>query len=153
MDCPYARLTGDLPAITTFPSDLATDPDSESFGGRGTAMLEVIHDLAPGADLSFAAATDADSLFAAVTWLTEVQGVDVIVSDVVDYTESMFTAGPLTAYIAEQLAEHDVMFIQAAGNDGERSYRDILNFIPVNDDPQAGPRPPCTASVAPTKTP
>ena len=65
-----AQLIGDVPfAVTTFPFDLVSNPESESYGGRGTAMLEVIHDIAPGASLSFAAATDAESLFAAITWL------------------------------------------------------------------------------------
>ncbi|MEM1067333.1 MAG: S8 family serine peptidase, partial [Planctomycetota bacterium] len=128
----YSQLTGDLPvSLPTFPSDLATRSESDSFGGRGTAMMEVIHDLAPGAELAFASANDTDSLLAAVAWMTEVQDVDVIVSDVVDYTESVFTAGPFTRYLAEQIEEHDVLFIQAAGNDGQRAYRDTLSLINV----------------------
>ena len=116
----YAKLSGDLPAnISTL-----INPNDSPFGGGGTAMMEVIHDLAPDAQLSFAAATDAQSLFRAVTWLTEIQGVDIIVSDVNDYSESFFHADGLTDFIQSQIEEHEVLYVQAAGNDGQRSYQD-----------------------------
>ncbi len=121
----YAQVSGDVPA------NLPTFVDEFSYGGRGTAMLEVIHDIAPGAELSFASATDAQSLLAAITWLTDLQQVDIIVSDVTDYTAAMFGYDPTLAMIESKLRQRDVLYVQAAGNDGQRSYRDELEMVSV----------------------
>ena len=43
--------TGDLGAVTVLPGQAGNGN-----GGEGTAMLEIIHDLAPGAQLYFATA-------------------------------------------------------------------------------------------------
>ncbi len=72
-----AQLIGEAPKLV----------DALSFGGgqlgrgqEGTAMIEIVHDLAPGAEISFAAvATDLD-LIAAVNYYA--QRVDIIVDDI-----------------------------------------------------------------------
>ncbi|MEM6470226.1 MAG: S8 family serine peptidase, partial [Planctomycetota bacterium] len=120
----YATLSGDIPA--NIPTRI--DESDKPFGGRGTAMLEVIHDLAPGAELAFAAATDNDSLFSAIRWLIDVQEVDVIVSDLNDYSESFFDRDALTRLIEDEINEHDIVYVQAAGNDGQRAHQDQLLF-------------------------
>ena len=91
-------------------------------------MMEVIHDLAPGAELAFAAATDSDSLFSAIRWLIDVHDVDVIVSDLNDYSENFFGRDALTQLIEDEIDKHDVVYVQAAGNDGERTYQEPLFF-------------------------
>ncbi len=123
----YSQVSGDIPA------NLPTLIGDDAHGGRGTAMLEVIHDVAPGAELSFASATDSASLLDAITWLIELQDVDVIVSDVVDYAASMFEVDPINAAIQQRLTEHNVLFIQAAGNDAQASYRGVLDMTTVQD--------------------
>lgn len=127
----YAKATFDVPADLPIFIPSGVQPS----GGRGTAMLEILHDVAPGAELRFAAATDTRSFIDAVTWLLDVQEVDVIVSDVIDYSAPMFSLGPLAAFLENRLAAHDAVFVQAAGNDGERSIRDRLDFVSFVDQP------------------
>ncbi len=131
---PAAMLSGDLP------TDLTTLRDDNEYAGNGTAMLEVIHDMAPDAPLLFAAAPDTDSLFEALYWLLESQQVDIVVSDVVDYADSLFAPTALSAYIRDQLAARDVLFVQAAGNDGGRSYRGELEFVATTLDGDSSTR-------------
>src|SRR5262245_1067432 len=52
-----SQASGDLGPVTVLPGQAGT-------GDEGTAMLEIIHDLAPGADLYFATATSGIASFA-----------------------------------------------------------------------------------------
>jgi hypothetical protein len=92
-----SQASGDLPAsvdYTTCNAVPSFDPTSPLAGGEGTAMLEIVHDLAPGAELWFASfglrspshGTEMDFM-AAVSCLAE--RVDVVVDDI-----SWFGAGP-----------------------------------------------------------
>ena len=61
---------------------------------EGTAMLEIVHDLAPGAKLYFATAADSDASFAAnILALRNTYGCDVIVDDVTYTNEGAFQDG------------------------------------------------------------
>ena len=72
-----AQQHGDAPALS---EALAFGSASLERGSEGTAMIELVHDLAPGAELSFGAVlTDLD-MIAAVNYFAE--RVDVIVDDV-----------------------------------------------------------------------
>ena len=72
-----AQERGDAPELA---EQRAFGSGSLARGAEGTAMLELVHDLAPGAELSFGAvATDVD-MIAAVRYFA--QRVDVIVDDV-----------------------------------------------------------------------
>jgi hypothetical protein len=93
-------------------------------------MLEVIHDLAPDAKLAFAAAPTKQSLLEALNWLVNAQHVDVVVSDVIDYTEPFFELGLVNGMIQSFLAAHpNLLFIQAAGNDGRAHVQARLQPI------------------------
>ena len=112
-----AQRTGDLP---TLPGKLIVNDRYGHAGGRGTSMLEVIHDVAPGAAVSFATAPSKQAVLDGLIWLVEVQGVDIVVSDVVDYSEPFFEVGPVAAAIKALLDAHpNLLFVQAAGNDGQ----------------------------------
>ena len=74
---PEAQRTGEAPKLVAAE---AFGAGSLSRGEEGTAMIEIVHDLAPGASISFAAvATDLDHI-AAVNHFA--QRVDIIVDDV-----------------------------------------------------------------------
>ena len=46
--------SGDLPSVnTTTCNEVAQSPSAAGAGAEGTAMLEIVHDLAPGAELWF----------------------------------------------------------------------------------------------------
>jgi hypothetical protein len=110
-----ARATGDLPL------DLQILKDG--LGDEGTAMLEIIHDLAPGARLFFH--TCGDNLLAfnkAVTALAEA-GCHVIVDDIGWIREPFFEDGIIAAHVAAVLATYDLVYVSAAGNAAQSHYQ------------------------------
>jgi len=80
------QATGDLP------EEIAADEDHLGSGDEGTAMLEIIHDLAPGADLAFYAVGSSSEMEGALEFLIG-EGADVIVDDIGFYGEPMFEDG------------------------------------------------------------
>ena len=86
-------------------------------GDEGTAMLEIVHDLAPKADLAFAPAGDTPQTFAASIRALRARGADVIVDDVTRPDEPVFQDGPVARAVAE-VAEDGALYFSSAGNDG-----------------------------------
>ena len=111
-----AFLSGDLPdpsAILIGSNPAGTD--------EGTAMMEIIHDLAPGADLAFyGVQTDLD-MTTAIEWLASVAGCDVIVDDLGFFFEPYFEDGPIAKKAAEVVAR-GVSYHSAAGNEAPEHY-------------------------------
>ncbi len=96
--------------------------DSESEGAdEGRAMLQMVHDLAPGAGLAFATAFKGELAFARnVERLAEPPtaggaGARVIADDVGYFFEPFFQDGPIAVAI-ERVTESGVTYISAAGN-------------------------------------
>ena len=78
------QATGDLPeSVTVLPAQ-------EGEGDEGTAMLEIVHDLAPGAHLYFATAQGGQARFAENIEALCEAGADIIVDDVYYITEGAF---------------------------------------------------------------
>lgn len=108
----------DLPSQITIASGLA------GAGYEGTAMLEIVHDLAPDADLYFATGQTTASYFAAVDWMIQ-QGVNVIVDDMSYYVvdpatnagdaQPYFQDGPVAQAAMDAISDN-VVYITAAGN-------------------------------------
>ncbi len=127
--------TGDLPAIiTTF---------GTSNGGEGTSIGEIIHDLAPDADLAIGGAFNAGDPLSTAEFLSRVTdlktwGAHVIVDDVGFAEEPFFTDGPVAASYATALSEGVVM-VSAAGNDAERHYQGTY-VSGLLGDPDCAPR-------------
>ena len=71
------QAAGDLPAVTVLPGQSGNPGTSE-----GTAMLEILHDLAPGAELYFATAFSSEATFASNILALRAAGCDIIVDDV-----------------------------------------------------------------------
>lgn len=78
------QATGDVPALVT------VLPGQEGRGDEGTAMLEIVHDLAPGAHLYFATALGGQARFAANIEALCEAGADVVVDDVFYFAEGAF---------------------------------------------------------------
>jgi PKD repeat protein len=127
-----AVLTGDLP------------PDvevlSNTLGGdEGTAMLEIIHDIAPGASLFFHdCGGDVISFDEAFLALADA-GCTIICDDIVYLDEPYFdesTAAPLGG-VRLLAAEGDVLLVSSAGNFGlshyQGEYRDAGNRYHTHD--------------------
>src|SRR5262249_16662605 len=82
-----AITTGDLPPNTT----TVPGHDGRPGTGEGTAMMEIAHDLAPGADLFFATAFNGPERFAAnIRALRFQYHCDIIIDDAIYFFESPY---------------------------------------------------------------
>ena len=101
--------TGDLP------------PDvnvlAAGVGDEGTALLEIVHDLAPKAKLAFATANDTQEDFAAHIRALRAAGADIIVDDILYYGESPFQDGPVAQAVID-VTRDGALYFSSAGNDG-----------------------------------
>ena len=121
--------SGDLPAGIVVLADL---------GGRGTdegrGMLQLIHDVAPGADQAFHTAFGGEADFA--LGIEELAGcapgsaagcapspmpADVITDDVTYFAEPMFQDG-IVAQAVDNVKAADVSYFSSAGNNGRDAY-------------------------------
>ena len=106
------QASGDLPAVDILPGQAG------AFGSEGTALLEIVHDLAPGAALGFATATGGRAAFAQnILDLRFNLGCDIIVDDVEYLAESPFQDG-LIAQAAASVVEDGALYFASAGNSG-----------------------------------
>jgi subtilisin family serine protease len=131
--------TGDIPAHGPIPKvDLC--PLNDNSGDEGTAMLEIVHDMAPSAELAFCPAfgdTGQQGLADAVTWLATQafggQGADVIVDDVGYLTEPFFQDGVIAQAVDAAVA-HGVSYFSSAGNSADAHYEHVYQDLVPGDD-------------------
>ncbi len=105
------QATGDLPARVT------VLPGQEGSGDEGTALLEIVHDLAPDAELYFATGFTGQAQFAANIEALCEAGANVIVDDVGYHLEANLQDG-IIAQGVNAATEGGCYFFSAAGNDG-----------------------------------
>ena len=106
-----SRAAGELPAV-----DVA--PGQAGDGDEGTAMLQIMHDLAPGAELGFATVYPSVAAFADnIRALRFARHCDVIVDDVIYYDESPFQDGPIAQAVNDVTAD-GALYFSSAGNQG-----------------------------------
>ena len=103
--------TGDLPERIT------VLPGQAGWGNEGTAMLEIVHDLAPGADLYFASAKSGQAQFAVNIEALCAAGADVIVDDMFYFREGVLQDGVIVQGINAAVAD-GCFYFSAAGNAG-----------------------------------
>ena len=106
--------SGDLP--TSPPVQVLNNPG----GDEGTAMLEIIHDLAPGAALAFYGVTTSAEFLLGLNAL-QGAGCRVIVDDIFFRGQEKFEDG-MVAQKVRQLATSGIVYVTAAGNDGQGHY-------------------------------
>jgi hypothetical protein len=116
-----SQLAGDLPNVVQ-----VGDPGS---GDEGTAILEIVHDIAPGADLAFHNGTSTLNFIQAIDFFKN-NGVDVIIDDVGFLSEPFFQDGPVAQAVA-QTVEDGIVYVSSAGNDGGSHYQALY----VDTDP------------------
>jgi len=105
----------DLPPNVTVLQDLANGTD------EGRAMLQIVHDVAPGADLLFATAFTGQTGFAQNILNLEAAGSDVIVDDIIFFAEPMFQDG-FIAQAVDTVVAAGSSYFSAAGNNATESY-------------------------------
>ncbi|WP_158848977.1 S8 family serine peptidase [Saccharothrix deserti] len=105
-------------AAGELPAGVEVLPNQEGDGDEGTAMLEILHDIAPNASLGFATAINGDASFADnIRSLRFQMGCDVIVDDILYFNESPFQDGVI-ARAVDAVTADGAMFFSSAGNEG-----------------------------------
>ncbi|MEM6765845.1 MAG: S8 family serine peptidase [Bacteroidota bacterium] len=119
-------LLGDLPGTQNpngFTTPVEVLSDLGGFGGidEGRAMLEIVHDVAPGAELAFASAFFGQANFAQSIIDLQNVGCDVIVDDIIYFFEPMFQDG-IIAQAADFVDANGSSYFSSAGNNGGDSF-------------------------------
>jgi Subtilase family len=117
-------VNGDLPLGVRVLADLHSVPDSECTD-EGRAMMQIVHDVAPGATLSFHTAFVSEEDFAEGILALANDGAKVIVDDVGYFDEPMFEDG-VVADAVDQVVARGVAYFSAAGNEGRQSYKSVF---------------------------
>lgn len=94
------------------------------FGDEGRAMLQIIHDVAPSANLAFYTAENSEADFANGIGALQQAGAKVIVDDVGYFDEPFFQDGEVSQAI-DAVAAKGVAYFSAAGNDGTNAYDNL----------------------------
>ena len=128
--------SGDLPTAVAVLDEL----DFCSFGtDEGQAMMEIIHDVAPGSPLSFHTAFEGQASFAQGIIDLAGAGAKVINDDVLYFSEPMFQDG-IVAQAIDQVKARGVSYFSAAGNFARGSYESPFRpsnvFIDLGTGPQ-----------------
>src|SRR4051794_26712481 len=120
-----SQASGDLGPVTVLPGQTGS-------GDEGTAMLEIIHDLAPGAQLYFATAFTSITSFANNIRALRAAGCDIIVDDVAYFAETPFqdgqaanvvsnTNGGVVIQAVNDVTADGALYFSSAGNSGHLS--------------------------------
>jgi hypothetical protein len=108
-----AQATGDLPA--------ALQINAVGSGDEGTAMLEIVHDLAPGAMLAFSSGNGgAAAMILSQNWLAQVANCRILADDLWFPREPYFQDGPVALNAANLVNTLDVVYFTSAGNRAQR---------------------------------
>ena len=92
-----------------------TNPSDE-----GRAMLQIIHDLAPGAKLYFATAFRGEADFARNIRALRSAGCDIIVDDIIYLNEPVFQDG-IIAQAVNDVTANGALYFSSAGNFGNKN--------------------------------
>ncbi|HPE58286.1 MAG TPA: S8 family serine peptidase, partial [Bacteroidales bacterium] len=135
-------LKGDLPGIgVNANGDSIPNPENDTdvevlldfpYQGsdEGRAMLQIIHDVAPKADLAFRTGVLNPIDFAQGIIDLKDAGCDVIVDDITYISEPFFEDG-LVAQTVNSVVSQGVAYFSAAGNFGTNSYESYFNDAPT----------------------
>ncbi|MEG4918593.1 S8 family serine peptidase [Microcoleus sp. B7-D4] len=135
--------SGDLPATVKVLSEF--DHKSLAPMDEGRALLQIIHDIAPGAELLFHTASAVGEFNSALEFAKAnerviadgihalaARGAQIIVDDVRVLSEPMFQDG-IIARAIEEVVKQGVSYFTSAGNSARHSYQSAFNsagFVP-----------------------
>jgi len=123
--------TGDIPASVNVIEEANCQaygaPIQLPFGDEGRAMMQIVHDVAPGAGLAFYTAVNSEADFAsgiaklAAPVASGGAGAKIIVDDVGYFDEPFFQDG-LVAQAVTTVVANGVAYFSSAGNNGTLAY-------------------------------
>lgn len=132
------QASGDLPAnVTVLPGQ------GGSGTSEGSAMMEIIYDLAPNSPLLFATAGNSFAQFATNIQGLAAAGARVIVDDISFLADPMFQDGVLSQAVNSVVAS-GVVYVSSAGNSGSKlkgtsgTWEGDFNGVAVGSGPLAG---------------
>lgn len=129
------QASGDVGPVTVLPGQSGTSAGQCNPAGQcdeGTAMLELIHDVAPGAQLYFATAYGTPAAFAQNIRDLRAAGCDIIIDDIFYFAESPFqdgqalsvvspTNGGIVAQAVADVTASGALYFSSAGNSGNKN--------------------------------
>lgn len=92
-------------------------------GDEGTAMLEIVHDIAPGAELYFHDSGNNVLAFNAAIDALVAAGCDIICDDIGWITEPFFEDGIVAAHVQQVIEKEGILYVSSAGNDALNHYQ------------------------------
>jgi hypothetical protein len=131
--------SGDLPGNVIVLQD--GNPSDNTNTDEGRAMMQIVHDVAPGATLAFNTSGDTQTTFADAIHALRTNSAarcDVIVDDIAFPDEPFFSDGIVSQAVDDvvtstTLPGRPVIFYSASGNDGSGGYHADFNFISDQD--------------------
>jgi hypothetical protein len=124
-DAPFDETNGYLPSsvnvLEEAPCMQYGQPSQLPFADEGRGMMQIVHDVAPGAALAFYTASDSEADFATGIGALGTAGAAVIADDVGYFDEPFFQDG-IVAQAIDAVNAKGVAYFSAAGNNGELSY-------------------------------
>jgi hypothetical protein len=131
-DCTHGAASdvanGDLPAGVTVLQELT---GCTSATDEGRAMMQIVHDVAPGSPLAFHSAFNGVADFANGIIELADAGAKVINDDVIYFAEPMFQDGPI-AQAVDTVKAMGVAYFSSAGNQARQSYEDTFRSSTVH---------------------
>jgi len=134
--------SGDLPGADnpngyTIPVEVLDDSEGPE-KDEGRAMMQIIHDIAPGAELAFHTAFGGEANFAQGIRDLADSGADIIVDDVLYLAEPMFQDGQVAQAVDDVKLNDGVAYFSAAGNLADQSYESTFRLEETAHDFDSG---------------
>lgn len=95
-------------------------------GDEGTAMLEIVHGIAPEAELYFHKAGSNHLEFNEAVDALVSAGCTVICDDIGWPDEPFFEDGIVASHVREVIENNDILYVSAAGNDANHHYQGLF---------------------------
>ncbi len=112
-----SQTNGDLPYVNVLPGQNGIGLGGTD-EGEGTAMLEIVYDLVPGANLYFATGFAGDTSMASNIIALADAGCRVIIDDVTYNSDSPFHANQPITQAIKTVSDRGVMYFSSAANSG-----------------------------------
>ena len=109
------------------PVDVVKEFEGPIASDEGRAMMHIIHDIVPGAELAFYSGIESPREFELGVQGLDLAGCDIIVDDITFITEPFFGLGRVSAAIQNFTGTEGNAYFSSAGNFGNDGYQSVFN--------------------------